>query len=392
MNGVYVRGAQVLSSGKSHHRDIFIHEHRFVAKLPKKIGISIDAEGLFVTPGLIDLQINGFCGKEFIEGDEPVVHAQSQLPSYGVTAFLPTMGSMPLERYNPLALQGINDRAKKRPGAEVIGWHLEGPFLNPHQCGIHRPSHMLDHLDEPLWSELFRTHAIALMTLAPEVPCAERLLDLLLEFKIPSAIGHSEAKEPDLLLAQQKGVCFVSHLFNAMVPFHHRSPGIIGSVLGEKRFGYTLISDLHHLFSSALKIAFRAHPEGLALVTDGAPLMGSQEKTGTFLGNPIEVFGDKVVTKPKGELAGSIVPFDEQVRRFMKATECSFSFAVRAASEIPASFASLGHRKGKIAQGFDADCVLWEMLPDGPCVVATFCRGEVAFSRADFWARVTHYG
>jgi N-acetylglucosamine-6-phosphate deacetylase len=388
---ICIRGAYVVVSGRCVLRDVKIHQQRFVRNLPRQ-KVIVDGEGLILTPGLIDLQINGFGGYEFSDGDSSVAFAQSQFPAFGITSFLPTMGCQPLEKYRPTALRTVVEKAKMRLGADVLGWHLEGPFLNPHQCGIHRISYILDHLDEPFWKELFATRAIALMTLAPEMPFAGKLLDLLAEAGVSSAIGHSLADEEDLMMAQKKGARFVTHLFNAMLPFHHRSPGILGAVLGKELLGFSLICDLHHVYPEAVNIAFKCHPHGLVLVSDGAPLMGSKEKSGMFLGNPVEIHGEKVLISSGGGLAGSCISLDEQLRRFMVVTGCAFETAVQAVTEIPASFLPVAHKKGKIAIGYDADCVFWESSHMGMQVMATVCRGELAYSRKDFGSRVTYHG
>ncbi len=387
--GILIRGAHVVSSGRSVVRDINICQQRFVARLPHG-ATTVHAEGLCATPGLIDLQINGVCGHEFVEGDLAVAKAQERLPMYGVTSFLPTMGSSPLEKYRPSAVRSVIEKAKKREGAEALGWHLEGPFLNPNQAGIHHCANIVDHLDEPFWRELFRTQAISLITLAPEMPYAGRLLDLLASLHIPAAVGHSMAEESDLLLARQKGALFVSHLFNAMLPFHHRAPGIVGAVLGASAFGCTLISDLYHVYPEAIQIAYKCLPRRLALISDGAPLLGSAEKKGMFLGNPIEAHGERALTMPSGALAGSLVPLHEQMKRFMMVTGSSFPEVVRMVTEVPALFIRKDRRKGKIAVGYDADCVLWENVNSSPQIVATLCRGTIAFAREDFWTRVVH--
>jgi N-acetylglucosamine-6-phosphate deacetylase len=385
--GVVFRNFSVVSSGDTSIREVRVHKGRFSREKCEE-AVIIDGDGLHLTPGLIDLQIHGYGGKEFLSGDEAICLAQEKLPASGVTSFLPTIGSQPIERYRPSLLRGAVERAKKRPGAEVIGWHLEGPFLHPLQAGAHRAITFLDRFDEPFWREVFATGAISLMTLAPELAVADKVLDVLQEYNITAACGHSQADIPHLLRAKTKGVKFVTHLFNAMLPFHHRAPGIIGAVLGGQILGYTLICDLHHLHPEAIQIAWRSHPSGLALISDAAPLLGSDEQEGCFMGTRVSVSGERVLTVPSGNIAGSIVPLDEHLRRFIRVTGCRFAEAVRMASEVPASFLDIKKQKGKIAVGYDADCVLWEEKEEGMRVIATVKNGNLVFSLPEFLQRV----
>jgi N-acetylglucosamine-6-phosphate deacetylase len=382
-NNVTIRGGELCVPDRTGVQNVLIQQGKFVSALGASETV-VDAAGLFVTPGLIDIQVNGCAGHEFSEGDRAVAVAQELLPQYGITAFLPTTGSQPIDLYRSGMFQGVMQQARGRAGAEVLGWHLEGPFINPEQAGIHPATRLLTSLDTPMWKELFQSGAIRVMTLAPEHPRAEPLFDLLAECGVIAAIGHSSAEEKDLLLAEKGGARYITHLFNAMKPFHHRSPGLIGAALGSARFSCTMVCDLNHLCREALQMAWKCHPEGVCIVTDGAPLLGSEERSGMFLGTPVHVVGEKLLT-PNGNLAGSIVPLDEQVRRFMNATGCGFTMAVRAASLLPARFVHCDDRKGKIEAGCDADCVLWDRALH---VVATICRGEIVYARSDFWSRV----
>jgi N-acetylglucosamine-6-phosphate deacetylase len=384
---ILVRGGSVISSGRFIVRDIIMDRQRFV-RSSSTISHIIDAAGLFVTPGLIDIQINGFGGKEFIEGDEVVAQAQQSLPQFGVTSFLPTVCSEPTEHYKASLFRQVIDAAKHRVGADVVGWHLEGPFLNPLQAGIHRPEHLLSHIDRSLWEDVFSTGSIRLMTLAPELEGVMALIDCARHFGVSIAVGHSQAEEHDLQQAVARGATFVSHLFNAMPPFHHRFPGLVGAVLGRNLLGCTLIADICHVAPEALQIAYKCCSGSLALVSDGAPLVGSSCQRGSFMGRPVEIAGEKVVTVPGGAIAGSLIPLNEQLRRFIVATHCSFACAIRAASEVPAKFVQCAERKGKIADGFDADCVLWHCHDDVVRVVATFCRGILMYCVDEFWERV----
>jgi N-acetylglucosamine-6-phosphate deacetylase len=383
-SGIAIRGGELCVPDQHGVHDVLIQSGRFVDALSGPL-TTIDATGLLVTPGLIDIQVNGCAGHEFSEGDAAVVTAQQLFPKYGITAFLPTTGSQPTDLYTSGMFQEVVKEAKERDGAEVLGWHLEGPFISADQAGIHPVERLQSTIDVPMWKKLFQSGAVRVMTLAPEHPKAAELFDLLNECGVIAAIGHSAAEEKDLQLAQKKGAKYITHLFNAMKPFHHRQPGLIGAALGSARFSCTMVCDLNHLCSEALQIAWKCHPDGICIVTDGAPQLGSEETSGTFMGIAVRVVEEKVLT-PNGGLAGSPVPLDEQVRRFMKATGCTFGQAVRAASRVPASLIHVDERKGKIEKGFDADCVLWDR--DSHQVIATICRGKIAYSRPDFEERV----
>jgi N-acetylglucosamine-6-phosphate deacetylase len=386
MENVIFRKAHIASEGQMTVSDVYVSSQKFCKAIH---GAEVDCSGLILSPGLVDLQINGYGGKEFVGCDDTIALAQSKLIEHGVTAFLPTIVSQPIEKYRPSAFKASFDKAKKRKGAEVLGWHLEGPFLHPLQHGAHPQTALLDYVDEPFWRAVFATGAISMMTLAPELEVAPKLLDILAEYKVAAAVGHSQAEAKDLVLAKSKGAKFVTHLFNAMIPFHHRAPGIVGSILGTRIMGYTLVCDLYHVHPEAVQIAWRCHPSGLALVSDGAPLMDSEEKEGYFCGTRVYVSGEKVVTAHGGNLVGSILGLDELLRRFLRVTDCSFAEAIRYASEIPALYANVEHRKGKIALGYDADCVLWEFSSGRPEVIATMVMGEFCYAKPHFWQRVT---
>ena len=373
--GISIRGGEVCTPDRGGVRDVLIRHGTFVDALVETKTV-VDASGLLITPGLIDIQMNGCAGHEFSEGDNAVATAQKLLPRYGVTAFLPTTGSQPNDLYRSGLFQEVVKKAASRSGADVLGWHLEGPFINPDQAGIHPASRLQNDFDETMWRELFRSGVIRVMTLAPEHAQASRVFDLLNECGVVAAIGHSSAEEKDIQLALSKGAAYVTHLFNAMKPFHHRSPGLIGAVLGSERFSCTMVCDLNHLCQEAIQMAWKCHPEGICIVTDGAPLLGSSESSGLFMGTPVRLVDEKVLT-PSGLLAGSPVPLDEQVRRFMKATGCGFARAVWAASALPAALIRSHSKKGSLEKGFDADCVLWDKETYKP--VATFCRGEMVY-------------
>lgn len=382
---VVIQNGSVCSSGRVVEQRLLIQGQKFVKQLSFTKS-SIDADGLFVTPGLIDIQMNGYGGHEFLEGEYAIRLAQQVLPQHGITGFLPTIGSCSAEFYRSFDWRAPFEESFEQDGAEVLGWHLEGPFLQPKRAGVHSADHFCADLDATLWNRIFETQSIRVMTLAPELPLAPSLLQLLVSHGVVVAIGHSEAGIADLQRAKELGARYVTHLYNGMGPFHHRAPGIIGAVLGDRLFGATLISDRHHVCDEAIRMAWRCLGEELCLVSDSSPLMGTASHEGVLLGTSIEAEGERSISVSEHVLAGSMVPLDEQVRRFSQVTGCSFASAIRAATEVPASYIGRGESKGGLSEGYDADCAFWDQKTLQ--VVATICRGKLIYSTKEFERRV----
>jgi N-acetylglucosamine-6-phosphate deacetylase len=376
---ISITGAHVASSGEIQKRDVFISNNTF-APAVAKASTSIDATGLILSPGLIDFQLYGYGGKEFCDDAEALFSAQKNLPSFGVTSFLPTLGSLPKEKYKKTWMLDFLERSKRIEGAEPIGWHLEGPFLNPVVRGVHKDVRLLKSLDEPFWREIFSSGAVVAMTLAPEITCAKYIFPLLKEYGIIPSIGHTSAGGDVARAAKNYGASFVTHLFNGMPSFHHRRPGIIGEVLGNKLLPFSIIADGVHLSDETIRMCYKCYPEGIVLISDASSFLGAKTTEGEFLGEKVRVRGYALYCLAEDKLAGTLVGLDQMVRSFQKATGCSFAFAVQAASERPAEVLKIGHKKGKIALGLDADCVFWQ----GETVIATIGRGKILYATKEF--------
>jgi N-acetylglucosamine-6-phosphate deacetylase len=373
---VCIEGANVVSSGCDQgRRTIYIHEGRF-SEHKNEISKVIDGTGLTLTPGLIDMQIYGFCGKEFIDEKSSLIEAGKRLPEFGITAFVPTVGSQAKEKYASIYSLEIADKK----GAEPLGWHLEGPFLNEGRRGVHESSRCLRFVDKKFWKNIFSSKKILLMTLAPELAAAKELIPILRETGVRIAVGHTQATLKDINEGLTNAPFFVTHLFNAMPAMHHRNLGIIAAVLGGEEIPYTIIADGIHVSSEVLRICYKCNPQGLALISDASSFLGGETCEGCFLGSFVSMREGKLVT-PSGTLAGSTIALDEIVRRFINATGCPFSFAIRAASEQPAKLLGLEGTKGCIANRYDGDVVLWN---EEKQVQATIGKGELLYAAPEF--------
>lgn len=333
--------------------------------------VVIHAEGLLVAPGFIDLQVNGGFGHDFTLAPESIPDVAAGLPQFGVTAFLPTIITAPLEIYKR-ALEVI---AGPADGAQPLGLHFEGPFLNPERAGAHDRRFLLAPDERVLhqWEPLER---VRMVTLAPELPGAGELIHRLRHAGAAVALGHSQATYAEAKAAFDAGARFVTHLFNAVRPFHHREPGLLGAALDDPRVRVGLIVDGVHVHPAAVRLVWNVKPPKLvALVTDAMAAVGDA--------SPAERYGAVVVDReagtaklPDGTLAGSILTMDQALRNLMRMTECSPSEALQCVSSTPAAAVGWGGRKGRLLRGYDADIVL--LTPDFR-VLGTIIAGELVY-------------
>jgi N-acetylglucosamine-6-phosphate deacetylase len=330
----------------------------------------IDADGLFVAPGFVDLQINGGFGIDLTADPWGMWELGRHLPSTGVTAFQPTIISSP-SSVREAALAAIRDRPVGYVGAEPLGLHFEGPMLAPARHGAHEPT-ALRPADPALVATWSRPGGISMVTLAPELPGAAEVIHLLTSRGIAVSMGHTEATVAETTAAIDAGASFVTHLFNAMAPLHHREPGIVGTALTDDRLTVGLIADGVHLDPRTASIAWSAlGPDRLVLVTDAVAEMGDGDLPTAA---PDEAAGRGAVTNGDGVLVGSVLRLDQAVRNLVAWTGCDPADAVRCVTATPADAVGAVDR-GRIVPGAPADLVL---LDDDLTVAVTICRGEVA--------------
>jgi N-acetylglucosamine-6-phosphate deacetylase len=341
----------------------------------------LDAAGLLVVPGFVDVQCNGAVGVDVTGEPERLWEVAAALPRWGVTSWLPTVvTSPPAIRARALAaLRSGPPRGRDgvRPIAMPLGLHFEGPFLAPERRGAH-PAEHLRAPDPSLvadegWS---RQSGVALVTLAPELPRALDVVRELVAAGVVVSAGHSSASAEEATAAIDAGVTAVTHLFNAMGPLHHRDPGLAGVALSDERVRVGAIADGIHLHPATVALAARALGDRLCLVTDAVAALGTP--AGRVPLGVLEAFAtDDGVRLVDGTLAGSDLSLDRAVRNLAAFARVSLPAAVAAATTAPAALLGLGDR-GVIRPGAVADLTL---LDTGGAVVATVVGGRVAFDR-----------
>ncbi|KAM9346276.1 N-acetylglucosamine-6-phosphate deacetylase [Symphorus nematophorus] len=381
---------RILRDHRLQREDLWVREGRILD--PEKLFFDeqgyadkhVDCEGSIIAPGFIDVQINGGYGIDFSQASEDVNTGVSfvakKILEHGVTSFCPTLVTSPPAVYHKVLPQ-VKVHNGGAHGAGVLGLHLEGPFISVEKKGAH-PEQFLRTFQSGGIEDLMEAYGsldnVTMVTLAPELASSQSVVRELSQRGITVSLGHSIANLSQAEEAVQHGASFITHLFNAMLPFHHRDPGIVGLLTSDRvpagrTVYYGMIADGIHTNPAALRIAHRAHPSGLVLVTDAITAMGLPPGRHTLGQQVIQIQGLHAYVAGTNTLCGSIATMDMCVRHFKQASGCSMEEALEAASLHPAQLLGISHKKGNLEYGSDADLVL---LDDALNIKATFISGE----------------
>lgn len=379
----------ILRNGKIIKEDLWVRNGKIVD--PEKIFYDekidpddkIDCQNCIISPGYIDVQINGGYGIDFTHNvenvEEGINMVAKKLLAHGVTSFCPTLVTSPTETYKKV-LPKIKKQEGGEHGATVLGVHIEGPFISVNKKGAHQELHIKGFPDgfKTLMDMYGSLENVSYITLAPEIDNACDVIKELIKQNVKVSLGHSIANLKQGEDAVKAGATFITHLFNAMLPFHHRDPGLVGLLTSDqipkdKIIHFGIIADGVHTHPAALRIAHRTHPDGLVLVTDAISALGLAEgrhRLGQF---DIDVrFGRAYIAKTE-TLCGSTADMATCVRIFKEATGCSVVEALEAATLHPARSLGIENKKGVLDFGADADFI---MLNENLEVLSTWIAGK----------------
>ncbi|WP_377887240.1 N-acetylglucosamine-6-phosphate deacetylase [Alkalihalobacillus sp. R86527] len=333
-------------------------------------------EQLSLLPGMIDVHIHGVNGADTMDATpEALDTITSTLPSEGTTSFLATTitnESSTIEK----ALDNVGEYIlnKQKPGqSEIIGVHLEGPFINKVRAGA-QPFYAIQQPNIDLFKQWNKRAlgTIKLVTLAPELDSGVEFVRYLSNEGVVASIGHSDATHEQVQLAVDNGATHVTHLYNGMRGLHHREPGVAGAALLLRELRTELIADGHHVRPEMIDLAYRQKTdEGIVLITDS--MRAKCLKNGSYdLGGQDVIVQDGKAVLENGTLAGSVLKMNEALNNIQEFTGCSLESAIKMAAENPARQLGVYDRKGSIAVGKDADLIL---LDEQGEIFATFCKG-----------------
>jgi N-acetylglucosamine-6-phosphate deacetylase len=343
--------------------DVEVEDGRIVS-----LGLAHGPRGRVAIPGFVDLQVNGYGGVDFVSAStDDYRRAGEALLLDGVTAYQPTfITSAEAVTVDALRAMPINE-----PGPRVLGAHLEGPFLSTERPG----THPLEHLRVPdlvLLDRLLDAGLVTQMTLAPELPGADALVERLRERGVAVSAGHTNATAAEANHAFDLGVGGVTHVFNAMRPFRSRDPGIAGAALTRGGIVIAMVVDGHHLADETVRLVWACAAGRVALVTDAIAAAGMGDGGGTFRLGDVEVAVEDGAPplREDGTLAGTVLPMIDAVRN-LHSLGVPFEEAVGAATVVPARF--LGRTDvGCLEPGAPADVLV---LDDRLEIQTVLCAG-----------------
>jgi N-acetylglucosamine-6-phosphate deacetylase len=378
---VMVSNAKIVSDNRIFTGfDLFIRNGRIAGvensrkkRFLKRAGLKIlDASGLFVSAGLIDIHIQGYKGHDVWNGSGDIRQMARELLKTGTTSFCPTT------HYDEKTIADIVMASKHQEADEagIIGIHLEGPFVNPRKKGMLCPDSIRKY-DGRLADRILDLcrGKLKIMTLAPELEGSGKLVRTLQKKGVVPSAGHCKADFAAAMLGFDKGITQVTHLFNAMEPLNHREPGCAGAALFHPDVYVQVIPDGIHIHPAVLSLIFKLKgPDRVVLITDAVKAAGFRSGHFVYYGLEVDLHNGAVRSKD-GFLAGSALSLDQGVRNMMKFTGATLPEAVEMATLVPARSIGIDRYKGSIEAGKDADLILF----DGSFSVKKVVRNGVIF-------------
>ena len=346
-------------------------------KIPKDFNI-INTGGRIICPGFADLLVHGGAGYGFADEDSGSTEKISQyFLEHGSTTILASLFAKP-EKQLLTDLKRTADYIETHPGSNIRGIHMEGPYLNKQFKGAMNQNYLWKP-DVDSWNKIWEASKghIRIMTIAPELPGAVEVMRAAAQAGVVLSIGHSTATYDEVLIAIDNGAAHVTHIFNAMQQFHHRTPGVILASLLHNELKIELIADTLHVHPAVIQLLLKLKgSSGIILVSDSIRAGGMHEGEYEFADQKIYMKGKKAFLAD-GTLAGSTLTLNLAVKNMIEAAGAKITEAIRMASLNAVKVLNLEHKKGILAVGKDADIVVLNSIYE---VETTILGGKIVYS------------
>jgi len=363
-------------------------ENDFLNEFNLKFYEKIEVNEGYIIPGLIDIHIHGAGGVETTDGTvEALTQMASTLVRFGVSSFVPTTVTSEKKRLIKIA-QSINKimNSEQKNQAQILGLHLEGPYIQPKKAGAQDPSNIrpidLKEITD-IWNES-GGHLIQ-VSLAPELSGSKEAIKWLRKHGIVVSMGHTSATYQEALTAIHLGANQATHTYNCMTNFHHRKPGILAAVLSCEDVYCEAICDEIHVHPGAIRMLARAKgPDKVVLISDAISALGKPD--GVYNLGKLKVYvKDGRATLKDGKIAGSIESLNKGLFNYWQWTGLPLYQAIRSATLVPAKIHSLSN-KGRIAAGYDADI---SIISSNFSPLLTFIKGKIVWLNRKKYNKVT---
>lgn len=373
-------GRVISGASDSEDRRIALHADRITGiDIEDQAGeVVIDLRDAIVTPGFVDVHVHGGGGFNLHTQDADEIRAYARwAPSSGTTSFL--IGTVGVPGALPEAELRAAAAAVEQPGpgAEALGVHLEGPYINVLRRGAHDPSWLRTPNDQETTELLAMARGhLRLITIAPELPGAMEMIRRLVAEGVTVSIGHTDATYEQARDAIKEGITHATHCFNAMRPLLHREPGALGAIVEATSVRGEIIADGVHVHPAVMRVLTAAlGPERTVIVTDALSAAGLLDAVFTFGGQAARVI-DGVARLADGTITGSVLTTAQGLRNMVRLAGVALVDAVRMLTINPALSARVETRKGRIEAGYDADLLIFD---EDLGLQATICRGRLAY-------------